>query len=239
MNRLRVWTDIALVTLTGKWRWILGGTAVVAVVVVGLFAAGVFGGDEVASVSQPEVTGSPSSGPNLLAPIGVVSVNPTSTPTPENRAIPSPTEVSVIKVDRRPVGGSTPVSPQILHVPIHLQGASQVGSLEFILTYEPSLLAVNSVTRGDLAGDALIESRVSAPGKVWIGLIDAEGVSGDGTVAFVSFRTMEGDMSNSPLMLEEVSSYNALTLIDLLSSSSPGLVAMHNGSYTAPVLTFE
>jgi len=239
MNRIRVWTDIALVTITDKWKWILGGTGVVAVVVVGLFAAGVFGGNEAASVSQPKVTGPASAGPNLLAPIGVIPIDPTSTPTPDNRATPSPTEVAIIKVDRRPVGESTPASPQILHVPINLQGASQVGSLEFILTYEPSLLTATSVTRGDLAGDALIESRVSTPGKVWIGLIDAEGVSGDGALAFVSFRTKEGGISNSPLMLEEVSSYNALTLVDLLSSSSPGLVAMHNGSYTAPVLTFE
>ena len=239
MNRIKVWMDIGLVTITNSWRWILGGTAVFAVAVVGLFAAGIFGNGESASVSQLEAPDPTTARSNSLTPIGIVSVNPTSSPIPENRATQVPMEAPSLKVDRTLLEEYTPTLPKILHVPINLQGASQVGSLEFILTYEPSLLTVESVTPGDLAGDALIESRVSTPGEVWIGLIDAEGVSGDGAVAFVSFRTMEGETSDSTLMLEEVSSYNASTLIDLLSSSSPGLVAMHDGSYTAPVLTFE
>ena len=138
-----------------------------------------------------------------------------------------------------PLIEATPAAPQLVQVPINLKGAYQVGSLEFVLNYEPSLLEVTGVAKGELAGDAIIESVVSTPGKVWIAMIAAGGVTGDGSVAVVSFRLLKGKSANSTLLLENVFSYNASTLLDLLSSSSPGLLVMNDGSYTPPVVTFE
>ena len=120
MNRIKVWMDIGLVTITNSWRWILGGTAVFAAVVVGLFAAGIFGNGKGASVSQLEAPDPTTARSNSLTPIGIVSVNPTSSPTPENRATQAPMEAPSIKVDRTLLEESTPTPTQVLHVPINL-----------------------------------------------------------------------------------------------------------------------
>lgn len=239
MNGLKEWADIALIMLAASYKWILGALAAIALIVGGLFAAGVFGGgDDAVGNLASEING-PTAVPTLPAPTAM----PTNTPMLLPAATPPPTPFPKLApratATPEPVAEPTPAAPTMVQVPINLKGANQVGSLELVLAYEPSLLEVIGVTNGDLAGDALIESIVSTPGKVWIGMIDAAGVTGDGSVVVVSFRLMDGNLANSPLLLEEVSGYNASTLIDLLSTSSPGLVVMNDGSYTPPVVVFQ
>lgn len=236
MNGLKEWADIALIMLTASYKWILGGLAAIALILGWLFAAGVFGGDDAAGNLATNID-VPAAVLTLAAPTPTVTpmLLPTSTPAPTAipRSLPRATSTP------EPVAELAPAAPTMVQVPINLKGADQIGSLELVLAYEPSLLEVIEVVTGDLAGDAIIESNVSTPGKVWIGMIDAVGVTGDGAVVVVSFRMTEGNLANSPLSLEEVSGYNALTLIDLLSSSSPGLVVMNDGSYVSPVVAFQ
>ena len=239
MKGLKEWTDIALITLAASYKWVLGALAVAAVIGGGLFAAGVFtGGDETADTQSAVVT-EPTAVPTLPLPTAMPLPTQTPMPTPTPEPTPVPTLAPPATATPEPLIEATPAAPQLVQVPINLKGAYQVGSLEFVLNYEPSLLEVTGVAKGDLAGDAIIESLVSAPGKVWIAIIAADGVTGDGSVAVVSFRLLKGNTANSTLLLENVSSYNASTLLDLLSSSSPGLLVMNDGSYTPPVVTFE
>lgn len=239
MNGLREWTDIALIALAASYKWLLGGLAVVAVIVGGLFAAGVFSGGEDADAAQTAVITAPDPVPTLPAPTAMPLPTETPMPTATPAPTPFPTLAPRATATPEPFIEPTPAAPQMVQVPINLKGAYQVGSLEFVLTYEPSLLEVTGVTNGDLAGDAIIESTVSTPGKVWIAMIAADGVTGDGSVAVVSFRLTKGSAANSPLFLKNVSGYNASNLMDLLSSSSPGLLVMNDGSYTSPVMAFE
>ena len=46
MNGLREWTDIALIAMGAVYKWVLGALAVAAVILGGLFAAGVFTGED-------------------------------------------------------------------------------------------------------------------------------------------------------------------------------------------------
>ena len=225
--------DIALIAMGASYKWLLGALAVAAVIVGGLFAAGVFTGGDDADGTQTAVITAPTLVPTLPAPTAMPL--PTQTP----MASPTPFPTLAPKATPERLTEATPAAPQVVQVPINLKGAYQVGSLEFVLSYEPSLLEVTGVSKGDLAGNAIIESLVSTPGKVWIAMIAADGVTGDGSVAVVSFRMMQGNAANSPLLLENVLGYNASTLMDLLSRSSPGLLVMNDGSYTPPVVAFE
>jgi len=225
----REWMDIALITLAASYKWLLGGLAAIAVVVGALFAAGVFsGGDDAAGLQAADIN-APTAVPTLPSPTAILSPTPTPTAVPFPTLAPSPTATPEPSI----------VVPQMVRVPINLKGAYQLGSLEFVLAYEPSLLEFTGVAAGDLAGDAIIESLVSTPGKVWIAMIDADGVTGDGSLAVVSFRIMKESTADSPLFLENVSGYDASTLMDLISSSLPGLVVLSDGSYTSPLLVFE
>ena len=191
------------------------------------------------SDTQSAVISEPTAVPTLPSPTAMPLPTQTPMPTSTPEPTPVPTSAPPATATPEPLIEPTPAAPQVVQVPINLKGAYQVGSLEFVLNYEPSLLEVTGVAKGDLAGDAIIESLVSTPGKVWIAMIAAGGVTGDGSVAVVSFRLLKGKSANSTLLLENVSSYNASTLLDLLSSSSPGLLVMNDGSYTPPVVTFE
>lgn len=236
MKGLREWTDIALIAMAASYKWALGGMAVIAVIVGGLYFAGVFSGEEDASGDQAADITQPGAVPT---PLPTATAMPDDTPVPIVLATPFPTLAPSLTATPGLVAAATPIAPQMVQVPINLQDAYQVGSLEFVLSYEPSLLEFTGLTNGDLAGDAIIESRVSSPGRLWIGMIDANGVSGDGSVALVSFRTTRGTIANSPLVLEDVSGFDASTFMDLLSRPSPGLFVANDGSYTAPVLNFQ
>ena len=146
-----------------------------------------------------------------------------STPAPDGPPLASPTE--------------SPVS-QTLEVPIRARGASQLGSLEFVLVYEPSLLEVVEVKPGPLASNALIEFDNGTPGRLWAGIVDANGISGEGPLAVVSFRPLEMSQAPSPLVLENVSAHNVSTLLDIPAQSSSGEFTIEGQQVTSPEVAF-
>ena len=146
-----------------------------------------------------------------------------STPAPDVPPLVSPTE--------------SPAS-QMLEVPIRATGASQLGSIEFVLVYEPSLLEVVEVKPGSLASNALIQFDSGTPGRLWTGIVDANGISGEGSLAVVSFRPVEMSQSPSPLVLENVSAYNVSTFLDMPAHSSSGELTIQGQQVTSPEVVF-
>jgi hypothetical protein len=123
-------------------------------------------------------------------------------------------------------------------VPIYLERASNVGSLEFVLLYEPAVLQVSKIEQGALASNALIESSSDSPGRVWTGMIDVNGMNGDGPVAVITF-TIVGDMeSASSLTLQNVTAHDATTLLDIITEASAGNFSVEDYALTAPSLEF-
>lgn len=127
---------------------------------------------------------------------------------------------------------------QTLEVPIRAMGATQLGSIEFVLVYEPSLLEVADVKPGPLANNALFEFDSGTPGRLWTGIVDANGISGEGPLAVVSFRPVEGSKSSSPLVLENVSAYNVSTFLDIPTQSSSGELTIQGQQVTSPEVVF-
>ena len=154
--------EIALIGIASSWKWLLGSLAAVGVLVGILFAVGVLGG------GGGEVT------PLVTAP----------TPTPTPAATPVPTQAPT------PVPTTAPAA-RVISVPILATRANNVGSLEFVLIYDPAKLEFTQVVPGVLAGGALIESSSSQPGRVWAGIVDLQGINGSGPVAIVKFTLRE------------------------------------------------
>lgn len=124
-----------------------------------------------------------------------------------------------------------------VEVPINAEGASKVGSLEFVLVYDPALLEATKVEKGTLAGNAMMEPSVDIPGRVWVGMVDANGMSGDGSVAVVIFKVL-AEEGTSPLTLEDIDAYNAETLLDIVTEATTGEFLVKDRSVTGPVITF-
>ena len=120
-----------------------------------------------------------------------------------------------------------------------MEGAANLGSLEFVLVYEPDVLEVTNVRKGSLSSRALLESSIRTPGLVWTGLIDANGINGDGPAAVITFEIVGDDGSITALTLENVVAYDASTLLDIITTSTGGNFVVQDRSLVAPTLRFH
>lgn len=113
-----------------------------------------------------------------------------------------------------------------------------MGSLEFILVYEPTVLIVTKVEQGALTSNALLEYSATTPGLVWAGMIDANGISGDGPAAVVTFEVIGSEGSSSALTVKNVVAHDATTLLDIIAQTSPGIFTLNDSSITPPSMKF-
>ena len=224
---MRVWVDLGLLALADHWKVALGGVTILVVVVVGTLLFGVLGSDTAAADLTPTTSVQPTAVPDAVS---------TPVPTPVTKVAPTP----LPKAD--PTSSRKLIDPIVLltnvNVPIHLTGAENIGSLEFVLTYDPSVLEVSGVEAGGLAQSALFDFGTRSPGRLWAGLIDSEGINGDGPIAVVSFKVVGPGASTSLLALENITTYDASSLLDILTNATSGSFTFDGLALTAPTLAF-
>ena len=125
-----------------------------------------------------------------------------------------------INIELQP-GGSSATGGG-MDAPVNATGASNVGSLEFELVYDSTVLEAVSVQKGTLAGNAMLDFSVARPGRVWVGMVDSNGISGNGSLVIVSFQGVGQGAATGQLMLENVEAYDTQTLIDIVTQTTPG-----------------
>ncbi|NQW21938.1 MAG: hypothetical protein HQ475_00675 [SAR202 cluster bacterium] len=146
------------------------------------------------------------------------------TPIPAATALPDPT--------------ATP-APRVISVPILATKASNVGSLEFVLVYDPAKLEFAQVERGALAGNALIDSSSPGPGRLWAGIIDVQGFDGSGPIAVVKFTVRREVSGSMPFTLEDIAAFDASTLVDIVTVTTAGQFNGPDLSPLSPIVTFQ
>ncbi len=107
-----------------------------------------------------------------------------------------------------------------IELPIAVQGAFNLGSLLVEVSYEAGMLELQSVKAGALGRNGLLESNQETPGMVRIGLVDPNGLSGDGEIITLVFLAIQGGGS-SPYTLEllEASDTDLRDLVVQVNSS--------------------
>ena len=221
---MRWMLEVAFIGLSSSWKWVAGSMAAVVILVALLFGVGLLGGGN----SDNGITVPP-----------YVAASPTPTPKPP---IATPQPTPQVAADATPVPVATIVPPapsKIISVPILATRATNVGSLEFVLVYDPAKLELTQVERGLLSGNALIDSSASEPGRLWAGIIDADGMSGSGTVAVVKFLVREGIGGSMPLNLESIAAFDANTLVDIITKSTAGEFDSTMLNPLSPIVTFQ
>ena len=224
---MRFWLDIGLIALSNHWKWALGATTVLVVLVVGTLFLGVLGSDTAAADPAPSVILEPTATPNAI-------------PTPISTSPPKVVSTKSTKVASTlaPVLADPVVLPKTVNVPIYLTGAENVGSLEFVLTYDPAVLEMFNVEAGGLAQNSLFDFGTRKPGRLWAGMIDTDGINGDGPVAVVSFKVIGPGSSTSRLILENVSTFDAGSLLDIPTDTTAGSFTVKGLAVAAPALAF-
>ena len=223
---MRWMLEVAYIGLATSWKWLLGSTAVVAALVGILFGVGVLGG------------GGGESGRIDITPLA-------ASPTPTPAAGPSPTTPAAGPSPTQVVTPTTTPQPTVapaakfISVPILVTRANNVGSLEFVLVYDPAKLELAQVERGLLSGDALIDSSSPGPGRLCAGIIDINGMDGSGPVAVVKFKVRDNVGGTMPLSLERIYAYDANTLVDILTTTTPGEFSGAGLTPLSPIVTFQ
>ena len=107
-----------------------------------------------------------------------------------------------------------------VELPIAVQGAFNLGSLLVEVSYEAGTLELQSVNAGALGRNGLLESNQETPGMVRIGLVDPNGINGDGDIITLVFLPIQGGGS-SPYTLEllEASDTDLRDLVVQVNSS--------------------
>ena len=116
-----------------------------------------------------------------------------------------------------------------VQVPVMVEGATDVGSVDIMLKYDASVLKAVSVETADLGKNAIIESNLANPGQVNIALVDASGINGDGEIAAISFSVLGETGASSPLSLLEASVYN-LELVEQQTTTKNGVFTVSEES---------
>jgi len=232
---MRWMLEVAYIGLATSWKWLLGSTAVVAALVGILFGVGVLGGGggESGRIDITPLAASPTPTPAA----GPSPTTPAAGPSPTTPAAgPSPTQVVTPTTTPQPT-----VAPaaKFISVPILVTRANNVGSLEFVLVYDPAKLELAQVERGLLSGDALIDSSSPGPGRLWAGIIDINGMDGSGPVAVVKFKVRDNVGGTMPLSLERIYAYDANTLVDILTTTTPGEFSGAGLTPLSPIVTFQ
>lgn len=95
---------------------------------------------------------------------------------------------------------------ETIEVPITISNAENVGSMDMALTYDPTILQVDSVSKGEL-NKGMISKNTETDGILSLGIADQNGINGDGEIAVVSFTVMN-ETGSSPLILEDLYVYD-------------------------------
>ena len=135
--------------------------------------------------------------------------------------------VSCIKVARK--SGAT--TGQVT-APVNANNASNLGSLEFELVYNTGILQPESVAKGELADNAMIDFSFARSGRVWVAIVDSNGLTGSGSLAEITFRSVGSGQTSAVLTLENVRAHNATTLVDIITSTTAGSLT------TPPAINF-
>ena len=225
---MRWMLEVAYIGMLSSWRWLLSSAAVVGALVGLLFAVGVLGGGSDGSGAElPSAIASPT-------PTPAASTNPTAAPQP------TPTLVPTLVPTLAPTFAPTVApGPKFISVSILATRANNVGSLEFVLVYDPAKLELEQVERGLLSGDALIDSSTPSPGRLWTGIIDINGIDGSGPVAVVRFKIRDNVGGTMPFTLENVAAFDANTLVDIVTGTTPGKFTVSGVTPLSPIVTFQ
>lgn len=107
-------------------------------------------------------------------------------------------------------------------VPVRVEQADGVGALKVELTYDAGGARATKVEAGEFA--PMLESNLDTPGRIVIGILNIEGIQGDGPVALIHFDP-GSTRGETALKVKSVQAYHAETRFELAPKMTDGKLA--------------
>lgn len=131
------------------------------------------------------------------------------------------------------IADTTGGSGSSIDIPIVVTDAQNLGSVDIVVTYDPSVLNVISIEKGS-ANKGMISSKTDVPGVVSISIVDPAGITGQGDIAVMRCKIVGGTGTISPLTITSLKAYNAKTLIDVKTIKSSGTLTVKSKGLGVP-----
>jgi ribosomal protein S28E/S33 len=107
---------------------------------------------------------------------------------------------------------------EVATVPVEIEDAKNVGGIDIAILYDPAILKVKSVEKGVVI-KGLLSSNTDREGIIVIGIVDANGMNGDGSIAEITFEVLkDGD---TPIVVQ-AKAYEVDTHVDLQVETQNG-----------------
>ena len=113
---------------------------------------------------------------------------------------------------------------------VEMIGAENVGSMDLVLTYDPEVLKVVKVDKGAMV-KGLFSSNTDEAGIIGIGLVDSQGMSGDGEVARITFEVLKEGQCE--VRIVDAKAYDVETHVDLSVKTENGVFKAEAGGTKA------
>lgn len=123
----------------------------------------------------------------------------------------------------------------VLRVPIEIIQAENIGSLMIQLSYDPDTISALEVNSSPLTSDSMLEYNTEVPGLVLIGIVDTEGVNGDGAIAEISFDIIQ-NTGTTLILIDQLEAYDVETLIDVQFVTNHGLYSFEDDTLVIPTI---
>lgn len=143
--------------------------------------------------------------PPAATPVPTPTPEPAPTATPQPTPIPVATPVpvamptdAILTVESR----TAPPGATVL-VPVWLEKAREINSLEFNLFYNPSIAEIVNVHQGSRTSTTSFSYNAEIPGVIRFGTTAARDVDSDGSAAVVEFKIIGERGSSSPITLAD------------------------------------
>lgn len=113
----------------------------------------------------------------------------TTAAAPEVYELASYSFMSIEHVGPTMTFGSARAPSGTVQIPVTLDNADNIGSMDLVLTYDSSVLRATEVRKGSLTEDSIMQSNI-VDGTIRIGVIDTGGISGSGSFVNVIFEVI-------------------------------------------------
>ena len=123
-------------------------------------------------------------------------------------------------------------------VPVLVDKAENVRSLEFTLQYDPTILTGISVVQSDVGRLAVMQYDIDKSGEVKVLLRDITGIDGSGSIVIMRFKVNEVEPNPSPVKFAALDAVDSVTIEPRPADGEDGWVNTLNLDVRAPVVRF-
>ncbi len=113
-----------------------------------------------------------------------------------------------------------------VQVPLNINGATNLGALQFNVRYDPQVLQIDTVTRGALVANGLVDSNASESGKLRVGVVTTDAMNGDGVIANANFKVIGRAGTSSVLTIENARAWETPSHLEILVNVQGGRVSV-------------